>query len=384
MKKKTDQIDLEGERIPEPSRPVRVVASGIKVFDLFGFFIANLILFYIFQKFLPGNNTFQYFVFFLVSLIIIKTDFIFELVDILTNISKIPWREKWHQFKNQSGNRILTKKLFVYCVFITVKQLFFNILYYLFPILLIWVALAGVFGLTGIISYDTSKSPYQTFAVLSIILGLFQYFLKRHEEKILLQIDLFSKRISQIINEEGSFEAFYLNIGNTSEENKLKNSITRCIDPKLLAADFFSTILQDSDVRRYFMRRKAPIPIQLHTSYTESYKKFEVLDIAANSEQISKKSLLMAYENFFNESLENKIINRIESEIDIQAFGRLAFSNINIIYEVLPEFIKEGTNSFFNEVFQKRSDNKKKSNSQDYRSSLMKNVMRKIFLKIIS
>jgi len=384
LKKKTDQIDLEGERISEPSRPIRVLASGIKVFDLFGFFIANLILFYIFQKFLPGNNTFQYFVFFLVSLIIIKTDFIFELVDILTNIFRIPWRENWHKFKNQSGNSILTKKFVVYCVFITVKQLFFNILYYLFPVLLIWVALAGVFGLTGIISYDTSKSPYQTFAVLSIILGLFQYFLKRHEEKILLQIDLFSKRISQIINEEGSFEAFYLNIGNTSEENKLKNSITRCIDPKLLAADFFSTILQDSDVRRYFMRRKAPIPIQLHTSYTESYKKFEVLDIAANSEQISKKSLLMAYENFFNESLENKIINRIQSEIDIQAFGRLAFSNINIIYEVLPEFIKEGTNSFFDEVFQKRLDNKKKSNSQDYRSSLMKNVMRKIFLKIIS
>jgi len=152
LKKKTDQIDLEGERISEPSRPIRVLASGIKVFDLFGFFIANLILFYIFQKFLPGNNTFQYFVFFLVSLIIIKTDFIFELVDILTNIFRIPWRENWHKFKNQSGNSILTKKFVVYCVFITVKQLFFNILYYLFPVLLIWVALAGVFGLTGIIS----------------------------------------------------------------------------------------------------------------------------------------------------------------------------------------------------------------------------------------
>lgn len=384
MKKKTNQVDLEGERIIEPSRSIKIVASGIRVFDLFGFFIANLILFYIFQEFLPGNSIIQYVCFFLISLIIIKTDFIFELVDILKNIFKIPWREKWRDLKIQTTNTLLTKKLVVYCIFITVKQLFFNILYYLFPVLLIWVALAGFLGLFGIIPYDTSQSPYQSFAILSIILGLFQYFLKRHEEKILLQIDWFSKRISQIVNEEGSFEAFYINFGDSPEDSTLKNSITRLIDPKLLATDFFSSILHDQDVRLYFLRKNAPLPIQLHTSYPESIKKFEVLDLAANSGQINKQSLLNAYDNFFGESLENKIIVRIENEIDIQAFGRLAFSNINIIYEILPEFIKHGTNSFFDEVFYKGPTNKIKSNSRDYRAALMNNVMKKIFLKIIS
>lgn len=384
MKKKTDQIDLQGGRIEEPTSPLKLVASGIKIFDLFGFFISNIILYYIFQNFLPGNTYIQYFIFFLISLIIIKTDLIFELIEILRNIFKISFRKKWHQFKNQVNNTTVTKKLLVYCCFITVKQLFFNVLYYLFPILLIWVALAGIFGMFGMISYDTGKSPYQTFTVLSILLGLFQYFLKRHEEKILLQISLFSKRISQIINEEGSFDAFYLDIKDTPEENHLKNSINRLVDPKLIATDFFSSILHDPEVRLYFLRKNAPLPIQLQTSYTESTKKFEILDLAANSGQIPKKSLIDAYSNFFNESLENKIIHRIESEIDIQAFGRLVFSNINIIYEVLPEFIKEGTNSFFDDIFYEGPDKARKFNSRDYQLSLANSVMKKIFFKIIS
>ncbi len=378
----TNQTTLDGKKIKDQSHHLKLISFGVKIFDLFGFLISNIILFFVFEKFLPGNSFFQYIIFFLFALIIIKTEVLFELFDILINIRKIQIKVGWSQFKAQVKDFTIKTKLLVYSFFITLKQLFFNILYYLFPVLLIWATLAGILGLLGYISYSTLPSSYQVLAVLSIILGLFQYFLKRYEEKILIQINWFNRKILDIINEESSFEKFFSSIGNLPKEKALKNSIMRCVDPKLIATDFFSTIIENPNARRVLMRKKASLPIQLHMNYNESNKKFDLLDFSANSPQFDQNQLLIAYKNFFDEILENKIVLRIYEEIDIQAFGRLVFSNINIAYEVLPEFIKEGTNSFFDDILKKESTNVERNNSREFRAFLIKKIWKKIFSEI--
>ena len=122
-------------------------------------------------------------------------------------------------------------------ILIILKQTFFNTLYYLFPVYLVWLSLSGALYLLGWSDYRPHHNFLQIITAFSIPLAIFNYFLKRHEEKIAIKISQIANRISTLIEEETSFEKFLENI----DDKDLKSWIARHIEPKLLLQDIIST-----------------------------------------------------------------------------------------------------------------------------------------------
>ena len=185
----TIQTKLNGKKIRQSFQnnrysPLKKFMDIIKGIDFTSFVIANIIVLFFFEIFLKGGQFWFYFLMFLVTLFIVKTEFVLSMLDFI-----------FHQFSSQksviknnstdeTSNFFLSRKLKIFAIVIITKQVFFNISYYLFPTFLIWLGLAGIFYVTGLQNYIPSAHFFELVTIVSIALVIFDYFLKRHEEKV--------------------------------------------------------------------------------------------------------------------------------------------------------------------------------------------------------
>lgn len=364
-----------------------IILKIIRIIEIFSFIFANFVAFLIFRQFFPTIGLVEFFSLFLISLLILKNSWIFFIIDIL----KEKWRLRKEKQKNEHHlwKKVSKAKGF----FIFFKLLFFNVLYDLFPIYLVWIGtsvfiylFANMLGLS--IFSPPNDSIYTVTATFGILLGVFQYYMQRHEEKILTKINIFSKIISNIIHQETSFDDFYDSIPDNDDGRILKNWMLSQIDPKLQFRDVLAALSKDKDAIKsikHLMRRQKIVPFNVNISYQESNTKFKIIE---STVKMAKKEKLLetAYINFFdNQTKVDKIISEIEEEIDIQEYGRLLLSNINIVYEVLPQLISRPLRQNMKSIVvdHPNVESSRILNSRKYREILDKKVMDELISQIL-
>ncbi len=207
----------------------------------------------------------------------------------------------------------------------------------------------GFFVIFDIISIPGIEDNLNNILAFSILLGIFQYFLKRHEEKIYPKISFLPNKINAIIAEETVFIEFYESIRDT----KLERAIKRAIDPKLQTLDFYDFVLNDPKFSKmYFasMKKNPPISFQPVINYQYNSDQQYLLAEMEAKRTNQETELHKAYSDFFLGIAYDNINNKIKSEVDINEFAILTQSNINIVQEVIPQFINLKLQNGFDKI----------------------------------
>lgn len=396
---------MEKEKSKNPS------LSIIRFMELFGFLFAFVLLYVLFERLDLYNNKIALLAFF-VSLCIIKTDLLFYAInnsrDLGRRIFRIvsfPFRFVYNVLSAffqiiLRGEVIGTirksfgiirkyvvlssfKKTVKYLV-VLFKQLFFNTSYDLFPIFLIWLIIWGIFWIFHWVTIPNSSYLISFITAFTIVLAIFQFFLQRHEEKIFAKISLFPRQIDSIIIQETTFSKFFISIDNSS----IRDKISLFVDPRLSALDLLSRALKNTILRDLWsemQRSHNPMPIQLVLN--QSYDSDQRFTITENYLETGyKNDLYKAYKKFFLEKAYTKILERIDEEIDVEEFAILAQSNINIIQEVVPDFINRRLQKEFDNMTsnaENKDDFIPESSFQQYREQLRIQIFKGLQQKIL-
>lgn len=385
--------------------------SIIRFMELFGFLLAFVLLYVLFERIELHNNEIAILAFF-VSLCVIKTDLLFYAINGFRDIGSRIWKIVTFPFRfgynlimgfftvfyrrrvietvqKMSGiiRKYLTissgKKTVKYVVVIF-KQLFFNTSYDLFPIFLIWLIIWGIFYIFHWVTIENASNLISFITAFTIVLAIFQFFLQRHEEKIFAKISLFPRQINSIIIQETSFSKFFMSIDNSS----LRDRIKLFVDPRISALDLLSRALKDTILRDLWsemQRSHTPMPIQLvlNQSY-DSDQRFTITE--SYLETGDKNDLYKAYKKFFLEKAYTKILERIDEEMDVDEFAILAQSNINIIQEVVPDFINRRLQKEFENMISQGENTDNfipESSFQQYRDQLRIQIFKGLQQKIL-
>lgn len=277
-------------------------------------------------------------------------------------------------------------------ILVIFKQLFFNTLYELFSVYIIWISILGFLHLTGLLKIEISDptSFYQISTLFGLLLGIFQFMLKRNEEKIVTKINGIIRHIESIINKEATFNDFISDLSDDQSNNSLKSWIYKTTDPKLQTLDFFKSLVENKDVAKHIFRsmRKNGTPLSINISYQDSNQKFDVLDMAAEGNSNNRKKLHKAYKDFFcNGAKINEIIDFVNEEIDMNEFRLVALNNMNIVSEIIPQFTNYNLRDYVDELIDEcdKSDTKDIdfSSSSEYRQYLHNQVIIRLMKKVI-
>lgn len=334
--------------------------------SILSFLFANIFMCMLFNHFTSNIHTLVYLFMFLVSLMILKTDYIirkFELLEVQSKNENFEKADEEGRLKHSFS--LLLKIMNVKSFLVLFKQIFFNTLYELFPVCIIWISILGLLFLANLLDFSISNSFYNVITVLGILLGVFQFYLQRQEEKIAAKIGTSAKRIGLIINEETNFEKFY-------------NSLPEKPFGRIYLRNWISKIV---------IKPKSKTPTLFNLTYPDLNKKFDIIETAAETNIKKKEELIEAYKHFFDgEKTFNTIINRIYEEIDIKEFGVLALSSVNIFPEIQPQL----TNSQLKNFIEKITDIEKKKketinldSSKKFRDNLQCRVMDEILSGIL-
>ena len=385
--------------------------SIIRFMELFGFLLAFVLLYMLFERIDLNNNEIAILAFF-VSLCVIKTDLLFYAINnfrdighrifriisfpfrfvnnVLIAIYQVIRRGRIIETIQKISGIILNyltlssvKKTVKYFV-VVFKQLFFNTSYDLFPIFLIWLIVWGIFYIFHWVTIQNASYLISFITAFTIVLAIFQFFLQRHEEKIFAKISLFPRQIDSIIIQETTFSKFFISI----DYSDLRDKIKLFVDPRISALDLLSRALKDTILRDLWsemQRSHTPMPIQLvlNQSY-DSDQRFTITE--SYLETGYKNDLYKAYKKFFLEKAYTKILERIDEEIDVEEFAILAQSNINIIQEVAPDFINRRLQKEFENMIskdEKKEDFIPESSSQQYREQLKIQIFKGLQQKIL-
>lgn len=260
----------------------------------------------------------------------------------------------------------------------------------MFPVFLIWISVLGCYYLvahymTNTLINPPSESFYSFSTTVGILLGVFQYYMKRNEEKVFSRISLNAKKISDIISQETNFDNFFLSLEESNtEEKSFRNWISNQIDPKLKILDVIRTISKDEEISKEFrklIRRTNKPPINLQVTDLNSDRKYAIIENSILNSSY-KDQLKKAYSNFFgNEKLIEDIFDKIQKDINLTEFGILTLNNINIINEVLPQLINNNLIKEIDILLSEEAEFPKFDalNSSLYRERIQIKIMKKIF-----
>lgn len=375
---------------------ISYIVTSVRFISLIGFIIANYICYLFFQNSIINIPNYYYLILVLLSFMILKLDIALFFYEKLK--SKIPHKkdksEKETTEKSKSLFQItksLVKDVFnVKNILILSKIIFFNTLYELFSVYVVWISILGFFHLIDLyqIKLIDASSFFQISALFGLLFGIFQFLLQRHEDKILAKINLNGKRIEQIINQESSFEKFYDSIPLIDSTKTLRRWIHRTTDPKLQMKDFFMLLLEDDETRKYLFKHIEKTPLSVNISYQASNQKFETLDTNAKTNTRRRNDLHIAYRKFFtSEERIDEIIKIVSQEINLNDFRLLALSNINIISESLPQFTNKNFVKVVEELLSEENELDKKiinrESAKEYQQYLHNQVTVKIARKIL-
>lgn len=270
----------------------------------------------------------------------------------------------------------LKKKLGYLFAPILVKQVFFNILFYLFPLILIWLSLAGLFFLLNLVDYRVATHFFEVITVVSIILGIFQFYLQRIEVNVKVKIQKYIQRIDQIVEKETDIEHFLNYIEN---DGPFSTWIYETIFPKLYANDILVKILSEAKqnhnqlITELIKRINGPLVTISNASLSSNQYFFEIERKAKNEhffEGVNYIKLNEYYSHFFGGAIETKIMTEVEKELNIQEFGILTLSNINLFQEALTEFISSDLERTIVHIYETKEDKFPQNKTQQTRLPL--------------
>jgi hypothetical protein len=385
--------------------------SIIRFMELFGFLLAFVLLYVLFDRIDLHNDEIAILAFF-ISLCVIKTDLLFYAINNFRDLGhrifrvlSFPFRFAYYVlvafFQKVLRGEVLgtlrkffgiirkylalssVKKTVKYFV-VLFKQLFFNTSYDLFPMFLIWLIVWGIFYIFHWAIIQNSSNLISFITAFTIVLAIFQFFLQRHEEKIFAKISLFPRQIESIIIQETTFSKFFISIENSGLRDKIK----LFVDPRISALDLLSRALKDTILRGLWsemQRSHTPMPIQLvlNQSY-DSDQRFTITE--SYLESGDKNDLYKSYKKFFLEDAYKIILERIEEEIDVEEFAILVQSNINIVQEVAPDFINRRLQKEFDNMISKDKIPEEfvpESSSHQYREYLKTQIYQGLQQKIL-
>ena len=380
--------------------------STLKIFEIFNFVVANLIICAIFYLLFENKGLITVFLFaFILSFLILKNNYFLEFLLKKTNENSTfkkdtakkrcftPWKISWKKF-----------------FFVIIKQSFFNISYELFPILIIWIGTVGfvyliinlfshLFIQQQILFYYPNPVFFEIITVLGILLGVYQFYLSRHEQKILTKIDIYTKQIQSIIQKETKFDKYQSYLSQDSKADlKFNEWINENSNPKLNFLTLLKAVRKDPEAFEGFKQliyprtrdhkgyRQNPT-INFQITYSESNKKFEIIEYLATIES-RETALKNSYIGFFTSPERiDEIFNLIKQELDLREFGILILSNFNIFHEILLDFISY---RFTNELLMTMDQDidikkliQKSETSQEFRSIIEFEIMRRIVKDIL-
>jgi hypothetical protein len=321
----------------------------IRILEVIGFLIANLAVIILFSHYIPNAPPILYIVTFLVTIIILKNQWFISSTGTRRNVSI---------FQSVSvfiKNLIITKIPIIKMFVITTKQMFYNVLFELFPVLVIWLCVFGLAYFIGVIFsftmiIENSSTFFGIVTLFGIILGVFQYYLQRHEDKITSQISFYSNQIISIINEETNFQNFYMHLEEIPDGHEVQKWIERRINQKYKLIDLLKEVTEEKD-RKFFLdivkNSNYESVLTIKESIPTSDKQFELIELYAKGGAMHEK-LFKAYKWYFDDAKRlDEIYSKLTDQIEIDGFTKLVLGNINIIQEVLPLFVNVKFKNFF-------------------------------------
>ena len=345
------------------------IISLIRELDFIGFICANLCMYLLFNYFLNPTQSWIFIFFFVISFAILCIDKIIRIFQKNMPLS--------YQLPITPLNfSELKKKMGYLFAPILVKQIFFNILFYLFPLILIWLSLAGLFFLVNLVDYTVATHFFEVITVVSIILGIFQFYIQRIEVNVKVKIQKYIQRIDQIVEKETDFEHF-LNF--IEKDGPFSTWIYETIFPKLYANDILVKILSDAKqnhhqlITELIKRINGPLVTISNASLSSNQYFFEIERKEKNEyffEGVNYIKLNGYYSSFFGEKTETKILTEIEKELNIQEFGILTLSNINLFQEALTELISSDLERTIGHMYETHEDKFPQKKTQQTRLPL--------------
>lgn len=328
------------------------IVEVLRTLEVMGFLIANVITYLFFNQFLPGLPLLLFLGAGVISVLLLKTHWVFWLYERLKHEKSPIFLENPATVDKISNttSKTISKLRNISLIKggpIGFKTMSFNVLYELFPVFLIWLGVIGAAYLISNVLLEVSYSPsphfFEIIASFGIILGVFQYYLQRQEGKIAVRISIYGKAISEIIREETTFDKFYESLSDIRFGLEIQRWIDKKIDPKLQLIEVLRTLSENKaakEVAVHMLKRTRPSTLfNVHLTYLDSDKKYEMLEASASAEQMKLK-LISAYDSFFNSTEKiDEIILKINSMIDVREFGNLCLSNINMVPEVFAQLI---------------------------------------------
>jgi len=367
----------------------------VKFLDFIAFCIANWVIYLIFEQFLSIEQKWFYIFLFIISIVIVKIEWVLIFIRKIST----PAPQTSIGFPKVKFSKGIVLKF----IPIAIKQLFFNSIYALFPVFLVWLGFSMLSFLIHVISIPAIMDPqyadpFVIITAISISLGIFQYYLKRQEEKVFVRINQVLRQIDAIINDETSFENFYEQVRKGNETDPFTKWMVNQTNPRAYAIDILPKLLEVPILRRMYSNvlKKMQVPlIQLSINYADSNRKFKAIEDASVLTEYSNhhEKILKIYDDFFGENRDSKIIEKITKNIDISEFGMLTLSNINILQEVLPEFINIKSRQEFEKTLNRTNtpENEEdtteiveKLSSLKRRELLKKRIFRKLLNQIMS
>ncbi|WP_129582707.1 hypothetical protein [Methanolobus psychrotolerans] len=373
--------------------------SILRFLSFLGFLFANLISLIFFNHFISEVPIFAYIAPIFISLLIFKADFTiwahYSLKERLFSKNKDPAKDPANKKTIKvSVGKLLSLK---YCV-VLMKQTFFNTLYELFPVYFIWLSVFGFFFWIDVLKIAPNAIFYQVIAIFGILLGIFQFSLKRYEDKIAIKMAMNTKIITNILNEETSFDEFYQSLDDNNDK-ALKNWINNSVDPKIQTIDYLKSIARDDDAVKMLktIMRKTRTTGLINVNYSpqDSNQKFQTIENMCETDKKRKEELIKAYSSFFEtEETIKTIVKKIKDEIDFKEFGITAISNINIISEVIPQFASSKFRNLFDDMLTEATEFPEKGDelthsdelisSKELRNNLYSEILKRLIAEIIN
>lgn len=331
---------------------------GIVTFLLnLSLFLGNIILFYLFKNYFDISSPMRIFVlgtllsflliarvhrylsylWFLIIFVVLKLDLIvlgklILLVVLLVSPLvifyfqfRIRKNENQKEFKSSSSfqKRFKLKTLLKFLLILP-RTLFFNVSYFLFPLLIIWLGYFGILSFLNIIDLSKTLAEFTyLISIMGITFGFFQYYTKRYEEKIQ------NKIVNHLI--KITFQKDYFSFNAFVEFLKSKEHNTQIINIcKNIEKGELKDWMRIMQVPRMPGKEIIQMFLNIQLPQQEDKTKFILLETAMKKEN-RYEELVDIYSEFFEEK-KQQLLEDINKK-DINELTWLLLGNINLLDE---------------------------------------------------
>lgn len=260
---------------------------------------------------------------FLTSLLVMKPERFVEVKFFKNN-------QKESDINERKNNKVLLKILLRKLIVVFPRFAFFNVLYNFFPIFIIFVASILLFHILGVVTISNASNFIQITTLTSIILGFFQYYLRRYEDRIQQTINAEMVSFMQVVVKEASFANFRKFLNKRSRESSGSRNIY---------SDILKIIKKTTENQVYrFMDKRRPgkeiiyYQPQFIVSGGDDFL-FSLLESEVEEDEEKKQQLIKVYKEFFKDVEESAKEKLKKDARRIEELAKLLFSNINITSE---------------------------------------------------